>query len=97
VQQCYWGTQYALLLPLGLVVTAASACSWRLLFKTGVTERLGLRAEFRLLNTVGLSLITTIVVLTLLVDTGRIKAAPHGHRIISILWLLLLTSRFVIM
>lgn len=84
-----------LLLPLTLLMALAQILSFRLLSSTRKVERLGLQTELRrVLRSVALLMITAYV-LTVLIDLGLVDLGGHGHTIISILYMLAYSSRFI--
>lgn len=71
--------------------------SFRLLSSTLKVERLGLHTEFQCVLRSVVPLTITAYVLTVLMDWGVVELWGHGHTIISILYLLAYSSRFVML
>jgi hypothetical protein len=78
-------------------LTLTSGLSWVRLFRTERFERLGLNAEFWRTNLIVVPLLLGADILTILMDAKVIQAKPHGHFIISTVWLVLPTSRFIVL
>lgn len=82
-------------LPVLLLMALTQILSVRLLSSTRKVERLGLLTEYRRALRSSAPFTITAYVLTVLIDLGVVELEGHGHTIISTLYMLAYSSRFI--
>lgn len=98
-EECYFGSQLFLLLPIHIFGRLLQVMTHRLLttFISVRTDRLGLLSDFKRLYSFGFPLLLTTYLLVVLMDLGVLDTDPVGHLALSATWIAVLGWKFTVM